>query len=149
MSEFEEWQGERSRVPQGNYNLLCLSAKRTVIGLEGKGGWGRVEKIVLWFQIVDDGDYIGKIIPAFLAVPDSKVSMSTKFYQFWVIANGFKRPGRNRLKDMALTKFIDKIFLASVVDSKSKYPDGTTKPDVFQYSRVDYLKDLIAGNTES
>lgn len=148
MEELEVWQEERIRVTPGEYQVVCLAAKVQTIGVEGQGGWGRIKKIVLWFQIIE-GPFMGKIIPAFLAVPNNKVSSGTKFYHFWVVANGLQKPTRNRLKEMGLSKFVNKIYLASIVDVIPKYPDGNPKQEVFHYSRVDYLKELIVGDPKS
>jgi hypothetical protein len=47
MNLQEKWNENRPRIPAGRYSLKCI-----------KGGWGRTEKIILWFEVFE-GEYMG------------------------------------------------------------------------------------------
>ena len=53
------------------------------------------------------------------------------------------------MKEMPPAKFMNKVFLAEVVDVKPKFKEGQEQPSFFHYSRVDVLYELMVGNTES
>ena len=146
MSGIEEWPERRTKIPMGQYLLKCIKAEKAKIWQEGRGGWGRPEKVVLWFEIFH-GDYTGKVVPMFLPLTtQGKISQGSKYFASWCVANGLRRPLRNRLKDMPVSKFLDKVFNGEIVDAKPRYPTGKPKPDLFRYSRVDILYELVIGD---
>lgn len=142
----EEWGDHRTKVPPGQYLLKCIKAEIAKIWQEGRGGFGQSEKVILWFEIFQ-GDHTGKVVPMFLPLRShGKISQGSKYFVCWCVANGLRRPSRNRLKEMPISKFLDKVFNGEVVDVKPKYPTGKPKPDLFRYSRVDILYELVIGN---
>lgn len=146
---YDIWNEKRTKIPPGKYNLIGLKGHRAGIWLEGQGGYGRSNKIVLWFKVYD-GPYQGALLPAFIPINENgKVPQGSKYYHFWVIANGLRRPIRNRLKEMPISKFENKLFRGEVVDVKPKYKNGETMPELFHYSRVDMLYELLVGNPDS
>ena len=105
--------------------------------------------MVLWLQVCDvlNGEYSGAIIPMFLTIGENgTVHQGSKYFISWVIANGLQRPPRSRLKEMPLSRFENKVFRCAVVDVKPKFQNGETLPDVFIYSRVDSIYELLVGS---
>jgi hypothetical protein len=143
----EKWSETRTKIPPGEYQLMCLEAKKERIWHQGKDGWGESTKAILWFEVFG-GKHMGAFLPAFLPVRE-KITQGQKYFLWWFIANGCRRPVRNRLKDMAFSKFKGKVFRGEVVDVKSKYPNGKPKPGSLSYSRVDILYELIIGNPDA
>ena len=140
------WSETRTKLPPGEYQLACFEAKKVKIWHQGMDAWGESPKAILWFEVFF-GEYMGSVVPAFLTIRES-INQGQKYYEFWVIANGCRRPRRNRLKDMPLSKFKGKVFRGRVVDVKPKYRNGIPKPAIFSYSRVDELYELLIGNPD-
>jgi hypothetical protein len=93
---------------------------------------------------------MGKVLPMFLPLGNTgKVPQGCKYYTAWCIANGLRRPQRARLKEMPPLKFKDKVFDAEVVDVKPRWITGREQPELFQYSRVDILYELVIGDPNS
>ena len=155
MDKAEEWNEHRTKIPQGRYFLKCFKAERVRIWHEGQGGYGRSEKIILWFEVVQ-GDEMGKVLPMFLPLQvdkqgnaTGKVPQGSKYFTAWCIGNGLQRPQRARLKEMPPLTFKDKIFYGEVVDVKPRWITGREQPEFFQYSRVDILYGLVLGDLNS
>jgi hypothetical protein len=145
----ETWHEDRTKVPPGQYLLKCVEADNARIWYEGRGGWGRSGKIILWFEIFQ-GDHAGKVVPMFLSLGNQgKISQGSKYFACWCVANGLRRPSRNRLKEMSISKFLDKVFDGEIVDVRPKYASGKPRPDLFSYSRVDILYELVLGNPDT
>jgi hypothetical protein len=140
------WGECRTKLPPGIYELACFEARVEKIWHQGKDAWGESPKAILWFEVFF-GEYMGSVVPAFLPIRES-INQGQKYYEFWVIANGCRRPRRNRLKDMPVSKFIGKVFRGRVVDVKPKYRNGIPKPAIFSYSRADELYELLIGNPD-
>lgn len=70
----------------------------------------------------------------------------SRFYEAWTVANGARPKVRTR---MSLSIFKNKIFSACIRTVKPEYEDGPMKdkpkPDIFHYSIVDRLLEVIAG----
>lgn len=147
MDKIEEWHEHRTKIPPGRYELKCIKAAKADIWHEGKGGWGRSEKMLLWFEVFQ-GEHAGKVLPMFLTIAN-KIPQGSKYFVSWCIANGLRRPSRARLKEMAPSKFLNKVFRAEVVDVKPHWSNGRAQPDLFHYSRVDALYELVVGNPDS
>jgi hypothetical protein len=149
MHKIEAWNEHRIKVPPGRYSLKCIKANRASVWHEGQGGWGRSEKVILWFEVFE-GEQMGKLLPMFLPLgSNGKVSQGSKYFISWCIANGLHRPRRARLKEMPPVKFTNKVFEGEVVDVKPKWRTGQEQPDLFHYSRVDILYELIIGNPDA
>ena len=148
MNYYQAWAENRPKINPGKYQAQCVKAEKSGIWHAGQGGWGRSEKIVLWFQVFG-GEHSGVIIPTFLTTGENgAVHQGSKYFVFWVIANGLRKPLRSRLKEMPMCKFEGKVFEVEVVDVKPKM-SGKELPDLFTYSRVDYIYELIVGNPDS
>ena len=146
MDKIEAWDEHRTWIPSGRYQLQCVKAGKADIWHEGKGGWGKTEKVVLWFQIVE-GEHLGAVLPMFLTLGrNGKIPQGSKYFVSWCIANGLRRPERARLKEMPPSKFTNKVFEGGVVDVRPKWIDGQEQPKLFHYSRVDALYELLVGN---
>jgi len=148
MGTIGQWHEERTKIPAGRYLLRCVKAGKEKIWHQGRGGWGKSEKMVLWFEVFE-GEYAGSILPAFLPLSGDKISQGSKYFQFWVVANGLRRPLRNRLKEMPPSKFVGKVFDGEVVDVKPKWHKGVEQPALFHYSRVDALYEVAVGDPNS
>lgn len=147
--KIEEWNEHRTKIPAGRYLLKCVKGGKANVWHEGQGGWGRSEKIILWLEVLQ-GDEMGKVLPMFLPLgKNGKVPQGSKYFTAWCIANGLRRPLRARLKEMPPSKFKDKVFEAEVVDVKPKWITGREQPDLFHYSRVDILYELVIGDPNS
>lgn len=149
MDKIEEWNEHRTKVPAGRYLLKCIKAEKTKIWHQGTGGWGGSEKVVLWFEITG-GEHSGKVVPMFLPLQKDKYGKTTgkvpqgsHYFTYWVIANGLKWPERARLKEMPVSKFVDKVFEGEVVDVKPKWNNGKEQPELFHYSRASVLYSLF------
>ena len=165
MDLYNQWSEARTKIPPGQYHIKCLNSDRPKIWLEGAKGWGELEnRVILWFQIVE-GAQNGKIIPMFLNLPTdkdgklkNKISDGHRYYDAWRIANGGERPPRARFKEMNPSKFLNKSFIAEVVDVKPTWlipsenggkPKKKEKPEIFWYSRVLCLYELLTGNPKN
>ena len=149
MGFYETWSEGRPKIPAGSYDLKCLKAEKRSIWHEGQNAWGKTERVVVWFQIFE-GEFAGTIIPMFLTIgAGGRVPQGSKYYIGWTIANGLFRPKRGRLKEMALSKFEGKLFRGDVVDVRPKWKGGPEMQSVFHYSRVDVIRELIAGNPDA
>jgi hypothetical protein len=149
MEKIEQWNGHRTKIPAGRYFLKGIGGQKANIWHAGQGGYGKSEKIVLWFEVLE-GDEIGKVLPMFLPLgKNGKVSQGSKYFTAWCIANGLRRPQRARLKEMPPLKFKDKVFEGEVVDVKPKWVTGQEQPSLFHYSRVDILYELVVGDPNS
>jgi hypothetical protein len=149
MDKTKEWSECRTKISPGRYLLKCIKAGKASVWHEGQGGWGRSEKIILWFEVVQ-GDHTGKVVPMFLTTGNNgKVPQGSKYFVSWVIANGLRRPQRARIKEMPPLKFKDKVFEGEVVDVKPRWITGREQPELFQYSRVDILYELVIGDPNS
>ena len=133
---------DRTLIPEGKYTAHCIEAKNRQVGqTTGKGTYAQTLKAILKFKIID-GEYQGQEIPMFLNVNYERIPFGSKFYQFWVIANDCKRPGR---KDrMSLDKFKGHIFSVGLKTVKRTFEDGTEKPESLWYSRVDEIYEKLA-----
>jgi hypothetical protein len=152
MEKIEAWHEQRTKITPGKYLLRCIKGAKANIWHEGKGGWGKSEKAVLWFEIFQ-GENMGAVIPMFLPLGiNGKVPQGSKYFTSWCIANGLRRPARARLKEMPPSKFEGKVFEGEVVDVKPKWNAGIEpkeQPEFFHYSRVDALYELVIGNPDS
>ncbi len=126
---------ERMLIPEGKYTAQCISANKGLIGVETTAGtFSRAPKIVLKFQIID-GPHMGSVIPLFINANYTQFPESSKFYQIWVIANNNLKPKRR--DKMSLDVFKNHVFTIGIVTVKPNFKDGTPKPEVFWYSKVD------------
>ncbi len=145
MNHYQEWAENRPKIPPGQYDMKCLKAEKKGIWHAGQSSWGRSEKVVLWFQVFG-GEHSGIILPMFLTIGENgSIHQGSKYFIFWCIANGLRKPLRSRLKEMPLCKFEEKLFRCQVVDTKPRL-NGHDLPGLFTYSRVDALFELLAGN---
>jgi len=104
VDKIEEWNEHRTKIPPGRYLLQCIKAGKTNIWHEDQGGWGRSEKVMLWFEVLQ-GEHMGAILPMFLPLgKNGKVPQGSKYFTAWCIANGLRRPQRARLKEIAPTE---------------------------------------------
>jgi hypothetical protein len=148
MDLYEKWSENRTKIPPGRYILKGLGGKVVKIWHEGKHGWGQSKKIVLWFEVVG-GIHNGVTIPMFLTVRNNgKIPQGSKYFTAWCIANGLERPKRNRLDEMPLARFKNKVFETLVVDVKPRWNNGDEQPILFHYSRVDTLYNLFGEQVE-
>ena len=149
MDLYEIWNENRTRIPEGRYSLRCVKAAKSSFWLEGKGGWGKSEKVMMMFEVFSTGDYHGALIPMFFALSDDgKIHQGSKYYQCWCVANGLRKPARGRLKEMPPSKFLNKVFSGDVVTVKPKYENGQEQPELFHYSKVQRLYELEVGNPD-
>src|SRR4030042_6880897 len=104
MNYYQAWAENRPKINPGKYQAKCVKAEKSGIWHAGRGGWGRSEKVILWFQIFG-GEHSGVIIPTFLTTGENgSVHQGSKYFVFWVIANGLRKPLRSRLKEMPMCK---------------------------------------------
>lgn len=146
MNFYETWNENRTHVLPGKYKLKCVETKKLDFWLEGKKGYGKAKRILLMFEVIE-GQYSGAIIPMFLTTSsDQKVSQGSNYYKFWAIANGMRKPIRGRLREMPMSMFIGKPFLAEVVDVKPYWivnEQQVEQPELFWYSRVKLIYELL------
>ncbi len=124
-----------SLIPEGKYTVGFLRAER-------KWLWGR-EKIFLWFQILDCGDFQGEELYLACNAPikrkRGKMPSSNKYYQLWVLSAG-RKP--DRFDRMSTKVFQGKVFLVQVrnVITNAK---NVTRPQLLQYSVIDSLLETL------
>jgi len=154
MDFYKQWSEARTKIPSGEYHVRCIGSDKPKIWIEGNHGWGKLNnRVVLWFEVVE-GACNGKIIPMFFNLPENlnKVPDGSRYYDAWRIANRGERPSRARFKEMNPSKFHGKSFRAEIVDIKPKWlipgedkPKEIEKPEIFHYSKVYVLYELITG----
>ncbi len=120
-----------SLIPEGKYDVGFIRAEKTWL-------YGR-EKIFLWFQIVDLGEFLGIQLYMACNAPKKrqkgKVATSNKYYQSWVLAAG-RRPVR---ADRMSTKvFRGKVFLVQVRTVTTNARNVARSPQL-QYSIIDHV----------
>jgi len=128
---------KRPLIPEGKYEAQCIKIEKGYSHSSSR-------KIFLHFKIVDWMNFDDPPV-IFMAMndPGRKVSVGTKYYQNWVIANGNRLPIR---KDRMSPKiFLDGMFEVYVETVKPKFPDKEERPDCFHYSKVQYIKRRLAG----
>jgi hypothetical protein len=121
-------------IPEGKYTAQCIEAKKSMVGMETtRGTFALTPKIVLKFRIID-GQYQEEEVPMFLN-PITKRSHQVQILSFMVC----KQPQESLTEvTECLEIFKNHIFTVGVVTVKPKY-NGSEKPQVFWYSRVDDL----------
>lgn len=159
MDCYVRWSEARTKIPPGKYHVVCIEGKKPSIWVEGSGGWGKLKnRVVLWFQVVE-GEFAGAIIPMFLSLPDKgkrkltdiRIPDGSRYYDCWRVANGGRRPRRARFKEMNPSKFLNKSYIAAIVDIKPKWritgqDDPIEKPEWAHYSKVQVLYALVTGD---
>jgi len=138
--KIKRYDEHRTKIPEGRYLLFCVKCGKWTFSYKGKF----VPKIVLWFEIRGECDDYGKIIPMYLEITDDgKVRPRSDYAKFWIIANGCQLPERYRLKEMPPSKFVGQYFDAFVKDVKSEWETGEEQPEVFRYSKVKILYEVV------
>jgi hypothetical protein len=119
----------------GVHLVRCLGSKKY---------WSKRFKrtvVRLDFNLLDNGGEVIGPIAGFLNLgKDGKVGPYSKFWRWWVIANG-GMPAKKRQK-MSLRSFKDAIFEAHVEDTK-KCADNREKYDFEKYSTVVELQKKV------
>jgi hypothetical protein len=127
-----------SLIPKGIYTVSFLRAEKEYL-------WGR-EKIFLWFQIMDFGEFQGEKLYLACNAPKKakkgKVATSSKYYQLWVLAAG-RRP--DRYDRMSTKIFRGKVFRAQVRIVTTNARNLVHSP-LLQYPIID---DLVERLTDS
>ncbi len=132
---------KRPLIPEGTYHVSCTKVEKGISHF-------RALKMFLTFRIVNPGQHMGTEL--FMAInlintktgkPFKQVPRGSKYYEQWVLANNNTHPPRN--DRMSSRLFMNGVFEAVVRTVKPKFPDGTEKPECFQYSIVDYIKRRI------
>jgi len=129
-----------SLIPGGLFNVVFQWAEKKYL-------WGH-EKIFLWFQIIDFGEFQGEELYMACNAPKKpkkgKVVTSQKYYQAWVLAAG-RKP--DRYDRMSTKVFRGKVFLAKVraVTTNAK---NLPRPLLLQYSIIDDLLDRITNSEQ-
>ena len=131
----QAWKENHTKIPDGNYVLRCVHA--------GKFKYHSVIKIVLFFEVFESGEFEGKLIPMFFTLPSNgKIPQGSKYFKYWVMVNGWKRPERNRLKEMPISRFFGPGFNGVVVTVK-KDSAGEDQNEIFHYSKIESLTLLL------
>lgn len=124
---------DRPRIPEGDYNAEVIRVRLVPTP------WGR-EDLGLWFEILD-GEFAGTILPMHIPYYGRKtVSHSTKLYEQWKLAIG-RSPRKGEV--FAKKVFRNGRFVVSVRGTARKFEDGSVKPSLLQYSKVDTIKKRI------
>ena len=122
-------------IPAGTNTVGFLRAEK-------KWLWG-CEKIFLWFQILDFGEFQGVEVYMACNAPKKgnkgRMPISHKFYQAWVLAAG-RKP--DRFDRMSTKVFRGKLFLAQVRTVKNNAKNVARSP-LLQYSLIDELLEQL------
>jgi len=125
-------------IPEETYTAGFLRAEK-------KRLWG-CEKVFLWFEILDRGEFQGEELFLACNAPkngkNGKAAPSSKYYQTWVLAAG-RRP--DRVDRMSTLVFRGKVFSVKVRTVK-KNANNVARQDLLQYSVID---DLLERLTDS
>jgi hypothetical protein len=141
-------------IEEGDYQVQILAANVTTVfqgsrnATKPSGKSGSPRKLVARCRIVY-GPHADTELPLFLnlSCAGKKVPQGSKYYESWVIANGYQKPKRRELSRMSPMIFAEKIFLARVRTVKRR-ADGSEKHPIFWYSIVDELLSLEAGGND-
>ncbi len=123
------------RIPEGEYEAVCFK-------VESKPYRGSEKRLYLHFKIVD-GTNQGTKLFATYNIKYKSFPRASKYYTDWSIANGSLPKRRDRMPGMV---FKEKLFCVKVRDARPTYDDGTIKPDMFRYSVVDRIIEILSGN---
>ena len=155
MKHYDEWSnGIRPKIPEGKYLVYCIEAFYGVVMFRGKP----LKKALLTFNIIK-GDYKDTHLPMFLRLPwddprpqylsEGTVPRASKYFTSWMLANELVHPARLRLQEMAVARFVNKLFCGYVTDTKSKYEMDDEKPTELQYSKINELIRLVTNAREA
>lgn len=142
MDNIIEQEDDRTWVPDGDYILKCINAKKITYRLPSGGKRIGVEKILLHFRIFE-GDYAGKILPMYLRLgEDGHIPRGSHYYFSWFIANNSLPPERRRLKEMPCSIFVGRIFEGHVGTVKQVWGEHEL-PEGLKYSKVEVIYELL------
>ena len=110
--------------------------------------FGKAEKLKIVWQIVMPIKYAGLKIPSYCNYAYKKFPKPSKYWSWWVVANGNRKPERTEKSRMSPQIFKDKVFEACIETVKPKFRNGKVKPDVFHYSQVTDLLSITIGKDE-
>jgi hypothetical protein len=122
------------RIPEGEYEAICYGAE---IGR----AWGNIPKLFLQFNIVG-GEKDGTRLFMACTYVKGKCKKRSKLYGQYMILHG--RPLSKKDKPHP-KRFVGKMYRVKVRDVNPKESDNTLKPDIFKYSVVDRIIEVIAG----
>ena len=121
---------DRPLIPNKEYDAQCIN-----YDLNYCMG-GKARKLYLYFRIIEPGEHLGVILFMACNMPlDGKIRHGHKFYQQWIIANGWRKPSKN-------AKMSPRIFKNKVFRIKTREANKE-KHDAFKYSVVHEVLDVI------
>lgn len=119
-------------IPEGEYEAACVKHEHSRYLAKEK-------RLYLHYQIISGEFEATKLFQAFNYNYKS-FSRASKYYVEWSLAN--KALPRRRDK-MSPRVFLNKAFKVKVVTVKPKHGDGTVKPEMFHYSKVDRIIEVL------
>jgi hypothetical protein len=122
----------RPFVPEGNYEAVCVK-------FEVKKYLGSEKKLYLHYEIMQ-GVHIGTKLFQAINYKYRSFPKASKYYTEWTVANGALPQRRDKMSPRI---FKDRAFLVKVKTSKPKYDDGEFKSELFHYSIVERIIEVL------
>jgi hypothetical protein len=130
----ESDQKKRPRIPSGNYEAICFDSKIQPYRKDSL-------KLYLFYKIIS-GKYEGEIIIQAFNYHYDVFTENTNYFVEWSMANG-ELPKRREKSRMTTRIFLNKTFLVKVRTAKAKHSDNTEKPEMFNYSVIDRIIEVL------
>ena len=118
--EYRKWENSPAKIQEGFYRVDCINAEKQNPKISGKEN-----PIVALFHRVITEDGKREIIIQRLHI-HKKFTDHMAYYKAWVAATGH-RPDRRRIKEMPMSVFIGRSFLAKVEDHKPLRSDHDSR----------------------
>lgn len=121
------------RIESGEYKAIC------------KGfdiGWCFGRRSIYLEFVIQEGRYHDTKLVMICTYPKAKISHRYKYHRQWIIANGTRPTGKQKLHPDI---FPGRMFKVRVRDTQVKHSDGTLMPDCVQYSVVDSIIEPLTG----
>jgi len=130
--EYKAAEDYKTLIPEGLWDVECIGYN--------DGFYNRTPKLVLDFELINEGPYQGEHVAMFFNMPyDGCIPTGSKYYKTWSKVNG-KLPSRNA--KMSPRIFLNKLFK---VKTRTVVPkDGNNiLPPEFHYSIVESIIECL------
>lgn len=119
-------------IPAGIYEAVCINSQKSKY-------LGKERRLYLHYQITS-GEYFNTIIFQSFNNNYKSFPMASKYYIEWSLAN---RALPKRRDKMSPDVFLKKAYRVKVTTVRRKYSDGTFMPEMFNYSKVDRIVEVL------
>lgn len=124
-------------IPEGKYQAQCIAQNEFI--------QFREPMLCLEWSLIDP-PYSGLVLPQYFRMKYARFKDNTKYGTAFIIANDGRRPVRATRKYMSPRVFKNIICIVTIETVRPKFDDGELKPKVFEYSKVQDVRELLVSN---